>query len=308
MSEFGELLFDLLPRHSNLQKKSNPLRRIIDDGVGEWYDNHDELDFYNNLFINSATGGYLDRFGADYGVTRQLNESDDDYRDRIIMETFDRPTPSYLDELYGAELYSLVDGFSHEDNTLLSDNRYYNQDRFIGVADESVVEILEKKFILNKGVIFYNENRLDYVYDTGNNGVLKNYLNIYSLKEIGNIFDNTVRSVKLDLPDAVTLGASFKNCTGLNDVVINAPKLVNISSTGIFYGCTNLKEVTLNTPNAYFMNAQGTANLFRGCTKLRRINITLKPAYASTLESYILDLNLPYLELLIINGEEVDVV
>ena len=48
MSDFGEALFDLLPTHSTLHDTNNPGRKVIDNTVGEWFDRHSILDFFNN--------------------------------------------------------------------------------------------------------------------------------------------------------------------------------------------------------------------------------------------------------------------
>ena len=302
MSDFGENLFDLMPMHSNLRKKDNQLHKVIDNSVGEWVDRHDVQDFYDNLFLNTATRGYLDRFGADYGVTRQLGESDDDYRKRIILEKFDKLTPEYLKTLYGVELYTLVDGFNPRDNTLVSDNPYYNKNLFMGVANDNVKPILEKKFILNKAILFYEGGKLDYIYDTNDNGMLKDYLYLYNLKNIYDIFPATVKNVKLTFHYTLSLNRIFKNCTGLEKAIINSDSLQSIPD--LFVGCTNLKEVTLNTPNVRVFSTMDA--LFGGCSKLEKINITVRDGLKDMIKTYILGLELQYLTSLIINGEEID--
>ena len=41
MSDFMDALVDLLPEHNSLKKPNNPLRRVLDLSVGEWFDRHD---------------------------------------------------------------------------------------------------------------------------------------------------------------------------------------------------------------------------------------------------------------------------
>ena len=96
MSDFTDAFLDLLPENSSLKNKDNEGRRVIDRTVGVWFDNHTTTDFMDNLFLNTATGKHLDLFGADYGVTRQLNESDEDYRKRIIFEKLEYLTAENL--------------------------------------------------------------------------------------------------------------------------------------------------------------------------------------------------------------------
>ena len=149
MSDFGEEIINRLPAHSSLHKPDNPMRRIIDDGVGEWLDKYEEEDFFNQFFLESATNGYLDVFGRMYGVKRKVDESDDDYRLRIILTGEGHLTIDYLVNLYDISVYSFVDDFSVEDNVLISDNYYNASYGFFINCDESTRKILEKKFILD---------------------------------------------------------------------------------------------------------------------------------------------------------------
>ena len=152
MSDFLDALVDLLPEHNSLKKPDNPLRRVLDLSVGEWFDNHSIQALYDNLFLMSAVGGYLDCHGRDYGVYRQLNESDDSYRERIVQEKLDHLTPEYLLELYGLTLYVYVASFDVSDNDLTSDNPYINRYGYMSEASNEIKSILNNKFILDGGV------------------------------------------------------------------------------------------------------------------------------------------------------------
>ena len=149
MSSFMRALVDMLPEHNSLKNPDNPLFRILDLGVGEWFDNHDIQDLYDNLFLTEASGPYLDLHGNDYGVYRQDGEGDDEYRSRIIMDKLEYLTPEYLRDLYGLTLYVYVSSFDAHDNTLTSDNPYINQSGYMAVADESIQGILNGKFIID---------------------------------------------------------------------------------------------------------------------------------------------------------------
>jgi len=149
MSDFLDALVDLLPEHNSLKKSQNQLRRVLDLSVGEWFDRHSIQDLYDNLFLMNSTGGYLDCHGRDYGVYRQLNESDDAYRERIVQEKLDHLTPKYLLELYGLNLYVYVNDFDVEDNTLTSDNPYINNVGYMSEASNEIKSILNGKFILD---------------------------------------------------------------------------------------------------------------------------------------------------------------
>lgn len=152
MSDFVEALVDLLPEHNSLKDTSNDLRTVLDKSLGAWFDNYDVQTLYDNLFLNSSTGEYLDLHGRDYGVYRQSGESDDSYRERIIQEKNDRLTPEYLQSLYGLSLYVYVASFDATDNTLTSDNPYINSTNYMAVADTSIQNMLNSKFILDGGL------------------------------------------------------------------------------------------------------------------------------------------------------------
>lgn len=150
MSVFMDLLCEMLPLRSNLQNENNPLRVVLDKSVCEWMDNHSHP--FDELFLTTAEGGWLDAHGKDYGVVRRLDETDEDYRKRIIYEKLDELTPQMLKEMYNVGLYSYVSSFSVSDNDLTSDNPYLNQNGYMGSVDSDTQSILNGKFILDKGV------------------------------------------------------------------------------------------------------------------------------------------------------------
>ena len=152
MSNFGEALFELLSLRSAFNKPNNPARKVIDNSVGEWLDRYDVLEFYNQLFIDSATGKYLDLFGEDYGVFRRINETDEDYLQRIISEKSDYLTPSTLKSIFGLDLYSSVQDFNPLNNDLTSDNPFINQERYMAEADESLKTLINNKFIIGEEI------------------------------------------------------------------------------------------------------------------------------------------------------------
>jgi hypothetical protein len=104
------------------------------------------------LFIQSATGAWLDLHGRDYGVVRQLGESDDDYRTRIVQEKLEYLTPEYLDSVFDLVLYSYVEGFDASENTLTSDNPYITDYGYMSEMNDTVYDILNRKFVLDSSV------------------------------------------------------------------------------------------------------------------------------------------------------------
>ena len=149
MSVFMEMLVELLPLGSALQKEDNELRKVLDRSVGEFMDSL-ELPF-DELFLTSATGGWLDAHGKDYGVPRRLDEDDESYRERIVFEKLEYLTVGNLIGIYGLDLFAFVSDFDPVDNMLTSDNPYLSS-RYMGVADETTRDILDKKFVLGAEV------------------------------------------------------------------------------------------------------------------------------------------------------------
>ena len=149
MSVFMDMIVDMLPAHSPLQKTDNQVRTVLDKTMGEYMDNFDTP--FDELFLDTATGGWLDAFGKDYNIPRKLDESDDDYRQRIVYEKKDNLTVGLLYQVYEVKLFSKVDNFNPSNNDLTSDNPYIAKE-YMGIASDDVEEILNRKFIMDSGV------------------------------------------------------------------------------------------------------------------------------------------------------------
>ena len=151
MSEYGEEILDRLPENSSLKSANNPARKVIMNTVGEWLDNYD--DNFENLFLNESVGEYIDCHGREYGVYRKLNESDEDYKKRIIYQILGHLTADYLIEIYNVNLYVNIPNYNPNNNELTSDNHYINDENgFMALADEVTRSILNKKFVLGSGI------------------------------------------------------------------------------------------------------------------------------------------------------------
>ena len=150
MSDSIEMFLELLPINSELQKKDNPLRKVLDKTVGEWLDNFNQP--FEQLFLTTATGGWLDAHGKDYGVARRIDESDESYRQRIVYEKLDNLTARLLSDVYNVDLYAFVEDYNPKENTLTSDNPYINHLGYVGDAEQETKEILNKKFVIDNGV------------------------------------------------------------------------------------------------------------------------------------------------------------
>ena len=151
MSEYGEEILDRLPENSSLKSANNPARKVIMNTLGEWLDNYD--DNFENLFLNESVGEYIDCHGREYGVYRKLNESDEDYKKRIIYQILGHLTADYLINIYNVNLYVDIPNYNPNNNELTSDNHYISDENgFMALADEVTRSILNKKFVLGSGI------------------------------------------------------------------------------------------------------------------------------------------------------------
>lgn len=153
MSLYGEGIIERLHDKSVLHDPNHPMHKIIDKGLGEWLDDFDDNYLGEEVFLESATGEWLDLHGKDFGVQREVNESDDDYRQRIVYEGLGHLTTSYLVDVYGLSLYCYVEDYSVEENTLTSDNPYLCSKHMAFVSDE-LQSILGKKFVIGSELAF----------------------------------------------------------------------------------------------------------------------------------------------------------
>lgn len=96
-------LFSMLPTEMKPDDKSVNFKTIL--GVySEFADYVDEKNetYGNTLDIYEATGQRVDFIGALYAVFRNTNESDNDYRERIISTVIERKVPTSLPRLQEA--------------------------------------------------------------------------------------------------------------------------------------------------------------------------------------------------------------
>ena len=151
MTDIGEEMIDRLPETSALRNIDNPMRNIIVNGIGGWFQDCDDKEFFSQFFIQEASGKYLDLHGQTFGVKRKLDESDEDYLQRIIYLTLSHLTVDFLRDVYNVNVYNRVSDFNVNDNDLTSDNPYLASNKFMGVVDEDTQNILNKMFVLGAG-------------------------------------------------------------------------------------------------------------------------------------------------------------
>ena len=296
MTDFMDMFVEMLPMASNLQNKNNEVRKVLDYTIGEYMENISDIG--DELFLTSATGGWLDAWGRDYGVIRRVDEDDDSFRERIIFEKLEYLTAHNLQEIYGVQLFSAFDGFDATENDLTSDNPYLT-DWYMGVAPTETQNILNKKFILGGSIIWYNNEELDYLieYNT-NNPILRNYIELYDLEYLEGYNWNSVslKKVKLTLTKAEYLNAFLYEQHYLTDASLNCPNAIN--GLNLFANCQSLTSVNLDLPKIRVMTT-----MFDNCVNLESISLNFPKVEIArysfracqSLEN--VDLNLPSLTL-----------
>ena len=112
----------------------------------------DELN--TSMFVQESVGKFLDLHGVDYNLKRLPNESDEDYRNRLLLDSLDRFTFEWLYELFDLQLLTYNDDY--EDNMLLSDSHYLNNQYFIDCTDE-IWNVINRKFVVLDRLVRFND-------------------------------------------------------------------------------------------------------------------------------------------------------
>lgn len=307
MSEYGEELIDRLNPNSSLRDTNNPMNRIIQDTIGELLDNYANTELYEQLSVNTATGGYLDLQGQVYNVYRRGDESDDSYRQRIIYEMVGHLTIDYLQDIFNVDLFSYSHIFDLDGFGLVSDNPYLFNDGIIAIADNDVEESLKRKFLLDNSLFFPNsDGTVDYIVDSNGNELITDYSFIYSLQNLTRFFISLVdlTDIKLHLPNVDNCNRLFENCTGLTDVELYMPNATLCPA--LLKNCIHLTSVTLYIPKLDKYIDSYLGGMLDFCNNLKYIDLTIPESKVEDIKTYINYLHLSYLETLIINGVEVE--
>ena len=135
---------DLMPVDSLI--RDTPWEEFINNSIGYFLEllEADVEALNDGLFIESAEGKYLDLHGKDLGLPRKSGESDDDYRNRLLVEPLDQFTLKAMYEVYDVQLLSY--NANKTDLMLLSDNHLLANEYFIDCSNE-LWEIIVRKFI-----------------------------------------------------------------------------------------------------------------------------------------------------------------
>lgn len=142
MSKYGKGIIQRLHPLSPLQNENNDGHKVIDNTIGEYLDRFEAKDIAHQLFLLHATGKFLDLHGEERGILRKTGETDDAYRERILLE---KGMYNCLDHFrkMGVEFWDYVEHFAEG-----------SQEFFVHVTND------EDEFLGNRKVSIYAKNLL----------------------------------------------------------------------------------------------------------------------------------------------------
>ena len=154
MTELTVYTKGIIERIANeaLDDENNDFVRVLDGTVGEYLENRNN--HFLDVFLTMADGKYLDIHGKMYNLFRKKDESDEDYRNRIILNKSILQRTTDFNKLdIGVWIYK--DGVVDK-ATLTSRNPYLKEkhdDEYIFIVSGEDIGYLQKKFLL-KDILF----------------------------------------------------------------------------------------------------------------------------------------------------------
>lgn len=144
---------DYVSHNSRLQDEDNPFHELINNTIGYFFDliNNDTDETNNGMFLQESTGKYLDLWGKDYHYGRNNDETDENYRNRIILDSLDRFTFTWAYTLYDLQFLTYNSEYD-TDTMLLSDNHYLSNKYYVPCS-WALFNNISKKFRVN-GVLW----------------------------------------------------------------------------------------------------------------------------------------------------------
>ena len=131
-----------------LQDDENEFIKIFDGCVNEYLENRNN--HFLDVFLSMAKGNYLDIHGKMYNLFRKKDESDESYRNRIILnKSLLQRTSDFTKLDIGFWVYK--EGVTDKD-TLTSRNPYLKEqhdDDYVFIVSGEDIQYLQKKFLLN---------------------------------------------------------------------------------------------------------------------------------------------------------------
>ena len=152
MSECIDTVSSLMPSSSGFE--GSDVQGILDGTIGPYFDEFVERieELLDAPFLTEASGDYLDLIhGRLYGVSRAVDEDDEDYRIRLSFQARDKVRPSDLMEL-GCELYAFVDDFD-SDYSLTSRNTSLTKKVLVEFPSLEVEELVKNNLLWEKLVV-----------------------------------------------------------------------------------------------------------------------------------------------------------
>lgn len=129
--------------------------KVLDGTIGEWLEHHEPV-FYH-FFVHLASGEYLDLHGRENGLIRFENESDEDFRKRILTEISIVDSTSDIENV-GCRIWVYDEHIVDEENYLTSTNPCLKENSsplFLFHADSVVEEYVKSKFIFGDDIVWF---------------------------------------------------------------------------------------------------------------------------------------------------------
>ena len=142
MSDCIDTVSSLMPSSSKFE--GSDLQKILDETIGQYFDEVDNRieELVDAPFLSEAEGDYLDLlYGRLYGVSRGVDESDDEYRTRLMFQASDKMRVKELVDL-GCSVYAYVEDYNAE--WVLTSRNTSLTDKIMVEFPSSLVEELVK--------------------------------------------------------------------------------------------------------------------------------------------------------------------
>lgn len=153
MSDCIDTVTSLMPSSSSFD--GSDVQEILDHTIGPYFDDLAERveEVIDAPFLTEATGEYLDILhGKLYGISRKDEESDDDYRSRMIFQCKDGVRVPDLLEL-GCKVYAYTPYFN-KNTVLTSRNTSLDTGYYVKCPNENVEELIKENLIWKPVVSF----------------------------------------------------------------------------------------------------------------------------------------------------------
>lgn len=153
MTEFIDTITGLMPLSSNFD--GSDMQSLLDETLGAYFDSKEEdiEEVLDAPFLSEADDDYLDLIhGQLYSIKRKPEETDEEYRSRLVFQAKDHLTVPDLREL-DCKVYAYVDEYNPA-STLTSRNTGLTR-KLIIECPTPEVEALVKDNMIWQGVVVF---------------------------------------------------------------------------------------------------------------------------------------------------------